>query len=48
MPYSFRERLGLWLQRFTWLDRWLLYQDGTAVDGSPIMVNRITRFWVKR
>lgn len=48
MPYSWRDRLGMWLQRFTVLDRVLLRYDGIAPDGRRRYVNRINRFSVLR
>lgn len=42
MPYSRRERLGMFLQRWGWTHRWLLEFDGYAPNDRLRYVNRLS------
>lgn len=46
MPYSLRERIGMWLQRFPVLHPLLLtpdgYNDGWTPDGRRRYANRLS------
>jgi hypothetical protein len=41
-----RERFGAWLERFTFLHRWLLEFDGIAPNNRGRYVNRVSRHLV--
>lgn len=43
MSYPLRERLGMWLERFTVLHSVLLRYDGLAPSGRKRYVNRVSR-----
>lgn len=42
MPYTRRERFGLWLERFPVTHTWIMRYSHTAPDGRYIYVNVIT------
>lgn len=48
MPYSFREKLGLYLQQFKFLHPLILKYDGVGPNGHTRYVNRISNFTVMK
>lgn len=48
MPYSRRERIGMWLQRRWWARPFVLEYNSTAADGRRRYVNRLSGHLVMR